>query len=74
MKFKTPFFPYLTHFAIWIQVLCLGIMWFNEELRIAFYIGLPLLVIPIVWFYFRERQIATVRQNLPPAQSHGGLE
>ena len=53
LKFKTPFFPYLTHFAIWIQVICLVLMWFNEELRVAFYIGLPLLIIPIVWFYFR---------------------
>jgi amino acid transporter, AAT family len=53
LKFRTPFFPYLTHFAIWIQVLCLVFMWFNEELRIAFYIGLPLLIIPIAWFYFR---------------------
>jgi AAT family amino acid transporter len=59
LKFKTPFFHYLTHFAIWIQVLCLGIMWFNEELRIAFYIGLPLLVIPILWFYFRTKKFVT---------------
>ncbi|HMV43580.1 MAG TPA: amino acid permease [Leptospiraceae bacterium] len=57
LKFKIPFFPYITHFAIWVQVACLVVMWFNEDLRIAFYIGLPLLVIPIVWYYLRRKRI-----------------
>lgn len=50
LKYRTPFFPYLTHFAIWVQVACLGIIAFNEDLRASLYIGLPLLLIPIVWY------------------------
>lgn len=50
LKFKTPFFPYLTHFAIWVQVACLGIIAFNEDLRVSLYIGIPLLILPIVWY------------------------
>lgn len=50
LKYRTPFFPYLTHFAIWIQVACLGIIAFNEDLRVSLYIGLPLLLLPILWY------------------------
>ncbi|MEG6522698.1 amino acid permease [Desulfotomaculum sp. 1211_IL3151] len=50
LKYRTPLFPYLTHFAIWIQVACLGIIAFNEDLRVSLYIGLPLLLLPIVWY------------------------
>ncbi|SHK58475.1 amino acid permease [Desulforamulus aeronauticus] len=50
LKYRTPFFPYLTHFAIWVQVACLGIIAFNEDLRISLYIGLPLLIFPIIWY------------------------
>ncbi|AEG60868.1 amino acid permease [Desulforamulus ruminis] len=50
LKFRTPLFPYLTHFAIWIQVACLGVIAFNEDLRISLYIGLPLLILPMIWY------------------------
>ncbi len=50
LKYRTPFFPYLTHFAIWVQVACLGIIAFNEDLRISLYIGVPLLLFPIIWY------------------------
>ncbi|SHE71949.1 amino acid permease [Desulforamulus putei] len=50
LKYRTPLFPYLTHFAIWVQVACLGIIAFNEDLRISLYIGLPLLLLPIIWY------------------------
>jgi len=52
LKFKTPFFPYLTLFAIWAQVICLAVVAFNVELRPAFYVGLPLLLVPIIWHRF----------------------
>jgi amino acid transporter, AAT family len=48
LKFKTPFFPYFTLFGIWAQIICLGLMLFHEELRIAFYIGVPILILPIL--------------------------
>ncbi|GAB6181535.1 amino acid permease [Desulfotomaculum defluvii] len=50
LKYRTPLFPYLTHFAIWVQVACLGIIAFNEDLRVSLYIGIPLLLLPIVWY------------------------
>lgn len=50
LKYRTPLFPYLTHFAIWAQVACLGIIAFNEDLRMSLYIGLPLLLLPIIWY------------------------
>lgn len=50
LKFKVPFFPYLSHFAIWVQVACLVIIAFNEDLRISLYIGIPLLILPILWY------------------------
>ncbi|MDO7788567.1 amino acid permease [Desulforamulus aquiferis] len=50
LKYRTPLFPYLTHFAIWIQVACLAVIALNEELRASFYIGVPLLMIPIIWY------------------------
>lgn len=50
LKFKVPFFPYVTHFAIWVQVACLAVIAFNEELRISLMIGLPLFLLPILWY------------------------
>jgi AAT family amino acid transporter len=54
LGFKAPFFPYLTLFAIWAQIACLIVLAFHAELRIAFYIGIPLLVIPILLYKFRN--------------------
>ncbi|AQS58776.1 amino acid permease [Desulforamulus ferrireducens] len=50
LKYRTPFFPYLTHFAIWVQVACLAVIAFNPDLRISVYIGLPLLLLPMAWY------------------------
>lgn len=54
LKFRTPFFPYLTHFGIWTQVACLVVVAFTEDLRNSLYLGVPLLVLPIIWFKIRE--------------------
>jgi AAT family amino acid transporter len=48
LSFKTPFFPYVTHFGIWAQVACLVLVAFTEELRPSLYVGIPALVIPIL--------------------------
>lgn len=50
LKYKVPFFPYFTHFAIWVQVACLGILAFNADLRASLYVGVPLLVLSMVWY------------------------
>ncbi|WP_196598171.1 amino acid permease [Pectinatus frisingensis] len=54
LKYKTPFFPYLTLFGIWIQVLCLIVMLFTSDLRSALYTGLPMMIIPMIWHKLRH--------------------
>jgi AAT family amino acid transporter len=65
LKFKTPFFPYLTHFGIWSQVACLVVVAFTEDLRNSLYLGIPLLVLPIVWYKLRENwiKVGAVTEN-----------
>jgi AAT family amino acid transporter len=45
--YQVPWFPYLTHFAIWSQVICLLVVAFSPTLAMAFYIGVPTLLIPM---------------------------
>lgn len=60
LKFRVPLFPYVTHFGIWTQVICLILVFFTDELRNSLYLGAPLLIIPIVWYKLCEtRQKAT---------------
>lgn len=54
LRFRTPFFPYLTHFGIWSQVACLVVVAFTEDLRNSLYLGIPFLVLPIVWYKLRS--------------------
>jgi AAT family amino acid transporter len=56
LKFRTPFFPYLTYFGIWAQVGCLLLMALSDTLRDPLFIGVPILVVPIVWYRLRERR------------------
>lgn len=65
LKFKTPWFPYLTYFGIWSQVACLVVVAFTEDLRNSLYLGVPLLVLPIMWYKVRQlrQKIAAVNGN-----------
>ncbi|MBB5335649.1 amino acid permease [Pectinatus brassicae] len=56
LKYKTPFFPYLTLFGIVIQILCLVVMAFTSDLRMALYTGIPMMVIPMVWYKITHRE------------------
>ncbi|WP_196604488.1 amino acid permease [Pectinatus haikarae] len=59
LKYKTPFFPYITLFGIFIQVLCLLVMVFTEDLRSALYTGLPMMLVPMLWYkLFRTKKLA----------------
>lgn len=58
LSFKTPFFPYITHFGIWAQVACLLMVAFTEELRTSLYIGLPALIAPVIVYYLATRRKA----------------
>lgn len=60
LKYKAPLFPYLSQFGIWVQVICLVFVAFTEELRTCLYLGIPLLVLPILiyrWTAFRKETV-----------------
>ena len=54
LRFKVPLFPYVTYFGIWVQVGCLLVMALVDELRNALFIGIPFLVLPILWYKVRR--------------------
>ena len=55
LRYKTPLFPYVTLFGIWAQVLCLAFMIFTPELRSALYLGIPMLIVPMILYRFLRR-------------------
>ena len=54
LKYKTPFFPYVTLFGIWIQVLCLVLIAFTDELRSTLYVGIPMMVVPMIVYRLKK--------------------
>ncbi len=56
LKFKAPFYPFLPLFSIISQLLCLGLMFFNPDLRPAFYLGVPALLLPILIYSWMNRK------------------
>lgn len=48
--YKIKFFPYLTLCAIFIQVVCLFVILLSPTLRMSFYIGVPVILIPIILY------------------------
>ena len=50
-----PLFPYLTYFGIWAQVVCLVLMAFSEKLRDPLFVGIPFLILPMIWYALRGR-------------------
>jgi amino acid transporter, AAT family len=57
LKYKTPFFPYVTLFGIWAQAFCLIVIAFTPDLRPTLYVGVPMLVVPMVWYRIRRRRV-----------------
>ncbi len=51
---KIKWFPYLTIFAIWIQIACLLVVILSPTLRISFYLGMPVILIPILLYHFTK--------------------
>ena len=60
LRYKTPLFPYVTLFGIWSQVLCLILMAFEPDLRVALYAGVPMLILPMVIYRTRAKRQAAV--------------
>ena len=52
LRYRMPLFPYVTLFGIWVQVLCLVFMIFVPELRSALYLGVPMLIVPMILYRF----------------------
>ncbi|MCX7971334.1 MAG: amino acid permease [Negativicutes bacterium] len=48
LLFRTPWHPWPAVIAIVVQVICILMMPFTEQLRIAFYLGLLLFILPMV--------------------------
>lgn len=69
LRYRVPLFPYFTLFGLWAQVLCLGVVAFTEDLRISLYIGIPILILPIVWYRLRFYNKKTA-----PLQNDEGVE
>ncbi|CQR74924.1 Amino-acid permease RocC [Sporomusa ovata DSM 2662] len=60
LKYKAPLFPYITQFGIWAQIACLIFVAFTEELRTSLYLGVPLLILPIIiyrWTTMRKEAV-----------------
>ncbi len=61
LKYKAPFFPYISQFGIWAQIVCLIFVAFTEELRTSLYLGVPLLILPIIiyrWTTMRKPSVS----------------
>lgn len=54
--YRMKFFPYLTLFAIWIQIAALVVILFSEELRVSFYVGLPAVLLPIIIYKYTKHK------------------
>ena len=55
LRYRMPLFPYVPLFGIWAQVLCLTFMIFTPELRSALYLGVPMLIVPMIIYRLRQR-------------------
>ncbi|ATW28397.1 amino acid permease [Candidatus Formimonas warabiya] len=56
LKFAVPFFPYLSYFAIGIQIICLMVVIFNQEMRTSLYFGLPAFIVPALIYRIWPRR------------------
>ena len=54
LKYKTPFFPYVTLFGIWAQVFCLVVLAFEPDLRESLLVGVPFLIVPMAIYRVRQ--------------------
>lgn len=52
--YQIPGYPYLTHLAIWLQLICLAVVVLSPSLRPSFYFGAPCVIIPMLlykWYH-----------------------
>jgi L-asparagine transporter-like permease len=56
VPYGISWFPISTHLAIWIQVLCLFVVILSPELRVSFYFGVPVLLLPMLCYQLYLRK------------------
>ena len=59
LPYRVKGFPYTTHAGIWLQVICLIILAFNDELRPSLYVGILAIIIPIIGYkiYYKKLRL-----------------
>jgi AAT family amino acid transporter len=50
LSYKTPGFPIFSHVGIWLQVLCLLVVALSPKLRPTFYLGIPAVILPMIFY------------------------
>ena len=65
LRYRTPLFPYVTLFGIWVQVFCLVVIAFTPDLRQTLYAGVPMMVLPMIWYKLRAHRRAVAAQTEP---------
>ena len=58
LRYKTPFFPYVTLFGIWVEVFCMAVIAFTPELRSTLYAGVPMMVVPMIVYRIHQHRLA----------------
>jgi len=56
LAYKMPLFPFLTWLCIVLQIGCLFVIAATDELRGVLYIGIPILLLPMVWYYYDHKR------------------
>ncbi len=56
ITYKVPFYPYVTHFAIWLQVITLLIVLWHPSTRASFYFGVPAFCLPMLWYAWKRNK------------------
>jgi len=56
IPYGISWFPISTHLAIWIQVLCLLVILISPELRVSFYFGVPVFLLPMLCYKLYTRR------------------
>jgi AAT family amino acid transporter len=57
---KIKWFPYLTILAIVLQIVCLFVVLISPSLRLSFYLGVPVTLIPILLYKFTKHEKAII--------------
>ncbi len=55
LPYRVPGYPYSTLTSIWLQILCLLVVAWSANLRSAFYLGVPAMLGPMIFYWLKNR-------------------